>query len=161
MRVALRELAAEADPKRALLDALGDMQWYEPFHNLVLIATYIRPEKTTGGIYRPDRSLQEDRFQGVCGLVLRLGPMAFVEYGPYRFGPLARGRYTADGLVYLYHAPGSKGEKPLREGDWVIYRPSDAVEQFVRMRNKPDGVSCRLIEDAHIRGRVPDPSLVY
>lgn len=139
MRVALRELAQEADPKRAILEALGDMSWYEVFHNLVLIATFIRPEKTSGGIIRPDRSIAEDRFQGNAGLVLRIGPTAFKDESHLSFGGVT-----------------------IKEGDWVVYRPSDATEQFVRRVDKRgEGLSCRLIQDIHIRARVSDPGLIY
>ena len=139
MRVALRELAQEADPKRALFDALGDMSWYEVFHNLVLVASYIRPEKSAGGIIRPERSIQEDRFQGKAGMVIKIGPAAFADEGHVKF-------YGVN----------------VNIGDWVIYRTSDALEHFVRRVDAPgQGISCRLIQDIHIKGRVADPALVY
>jgi|ERR1043166_5063085 hypothetical protein len=138
MRVALRELAQQADPKRAIFEALGDLSWYEPFHNLVLIGTYIRPEKI-GSIIRPDKSVAEDRFQGIAGLVLRIGPGAFKDEGHIKFYGVS-----------------------VKEGDWIVFRPSDAIEQFIRKQGTVnDGVSCRLIEDSHIKGRVDDPSRIY
>jgi co-chaperonin GroES (HSP10) len=152
MRVALREIAAKQSrtfndpkdkvlvgPKQALLEALGDVSWYEPFHNLVLIATYVPPETSAGGIIIPDRSLAEARFQGVAGLVLRRGPAAFRDEGHVKFY----------GVM-------------VEEGDWIVYKPSDAMEQFVRKQGSgSDGVSVRLIQDIHIKGRVPDPALIY
>jgi co-chaperonin GroES (HSP10) len=139
MRVALRELAQQADPKSALLDALGDMSWYEVFHNLVLVASYIRPEKSAGGIIRPDNTLQEDRFQGKAGLVIKVGPAAFVDEGHVKFYGLT-----------------------VQSGEWVIYRTSDALEHFVRRIDTPgQGLSCRLIQDIHIKARVADPAFVY
>ena len=51
------------------------------------------------------------------------------------------------------------GVKPL---DWVVVRPSDGFEMFIRDRRKAnEGISVRLIEDVFIRGRVSDPSLIY
>lgn len=141
MRVALRELSeatAAKGPKAAIVDALGDMSWYEPFHNLVLIATYVPPDKI-GSIIVPDRTQAESRFQGVTGLVLRIGPGAFKDEGHVKFYGVT-----------------------VKEGDWIVYRPSDAQEQFVRKRGTVnDGVSVRLIQDSHIKARVPDPSLIY
>lgn len=142
MRVALRDIAQNVErtnPRQALLEALGDVSWYEPFHNLVLIATYVPPEKTKGGIIRPDRSMAEARFQGIAGLVLRVGPGAFKDEGHIKFYGVT-----------------------VKEGDWIVYRPSDAVEQFIRIKGTTnDGVSVRLIEDAHIKARIPDPDSIY
>jgi len=36
----------EVDPKKVLLDALGDIDDYKVFHNEIVVAVYIRPEKT-------------------------------------------------------------------------------------------------------------------
>lgn len=141
MRANLREIAraAENDPKQAIMDAVGDLDDYECFHNLVLVATYIGPEKTKGGIILADRSIAENRFQGKVGLVLKVGPLAFKDDNIAKFGGVT-----------------------VSPGDWVVYRPSDGIEHFVKdSRTVNDGVPCRLIEDAHIKGRVSDPAAVY
>jgi len=149
MRANLRTLseAAAANPAKALLDAAGDLSDYEVFHNLVLVATYIPPPRSLGKgpdgkeffLEKPDNSLSEDRFQGKCGLVLKCGPMAFVDDSATKFGGVS-----------------------ISKGDWVLYRPSDGFELFIRDRRKTnDGLSCRLIEDTFIRGCVSDPSLIY
>lgn len=140
MRTNLRALAEAAahNPAKSLLEAAGDLTDYEIFHNLVLVATYIAPEKV-GSLYMPDRRIDEDRFQGKIGLVLKVGPTAFVDDGAAKFGGL-----TVD------------------HGDWVVYRPTDGFEVFIRDRRKTnEGLSCRLIEDVFVRGRVSDPSLIY
>lgn len=140
MRAKLREIAAAAtfNPKKALLDAVGNIDGIEMFHNLVLVATYIEPEKTAGGIIRPDRTLAENRFQGKAALVLKLGPLAFKDDNIARFG----------GVM-------------LRPGDWVMVRPSDGLELFAVDESKSAGTSCRIFEDIHIKARVSDPSLIY
>lgn len=141
MRAKLREIAAAAavDPKQALLDSLPKSTTdYEVFHNRVLVATYVRPEQTKGGVYLPDKTLTEDRFQGKVGLVIALGPQAFEDDGAARFG----------------------GVK-LQPGDWVTYRPADGVEVFFVDDNGSEATPCRLIEDVHILGRTPDPALIY
>ena len=140
MRVNLREIARQssASPERALMDAVGDLSDYEVFHNFVLVSTYIAPEKV-GSIIMPDRKIDEDRFQGKVGLVLKCGPLAFVDDKVTRFGGVT-----------------------IRPGDWVVYRPSDGHELFIKDRRMVnDGVPVRLIEDTLIKGRVSDPSLIY
>ena len=139
-RAKLREIAqaAEYDPRQALVDAIGDISGYECFHNRVLVATYIRPEKTKGGIILADRSLQEDRFQGKVGLVLKTGPLAFVDDTSIKFGG-----------------------KQVEPGDWVLYQPSNGVEMFFVDENGRDGTPCRLLEDIHIIGRIDDPSKIW
>src|SRR5215467_569755 len=128
----LREIAARSadDPKGAILDQLPAdfLSSIEVFHNQVLVGTYIRPEKTTGGIYIPDKTLAEDRFQGKLGLVLKLGPLAFKDDNVAKFGGVT-----------------------LKEGDWVWFRPSDGMEFFTK--DKTGGVPCRVFEDTSIKGR--------
>jgi co-chaperonin GroES (HSP10) len=137
----LREIAqaAQNDPYAALMDALPKAAFeYEVFHSKVLVATYIPPERTKGGIIKPDRSLQEDRFQGKVGLVIKCGPLAFEDDRVNHFG----------------------GVK-IKPGDWVTYRPSDGIEIFFVDDNGRDAVPCRLIEDSNVLGRTPDPALIY
>ena len=140
MRAKLREVAQAAtrDPKQALLDSIDDISGIEMFHNLVLVATYIEPEKTAGGIIKPDRTLAENRFQGKCALVLKLGPLAFKDDNIARFGGVT-----------------------LKEGDWVMVRPSDGLELFTVDATGSAGTSCRIFEDINIKGRVSDPALIY
>jgi hypothetical protein len=148
MRTNLRALAeaARRDPAEPLLAAAGDLSDYEVFHNLVLVATYIPPPRMIDGpngtkveFYTSDRNLDEERFQGKCGLVLKWGPTAFKDDGVAKFG----GTH-------------------LKAGEWVWFRPTDGFECFIRDRSKSnEGLSCRLIEDVFVRGRVSDPSLIY
>lgn len=137
----LREIAqaAQHDPEQALLAALPEaVMQYEVFHNRVLVATYVSPEKTKGGIIRPDRTLAEDRFQGKVGLVIRMGPLAFKDDNVAKFG----------------------GVK-VEPGDWVTYRPSDGTEVFFVDPNGIGATPCRLLDDINILGRTPDPALIY
>lgn len=136
----LRDIAQAAafDPKQALLDAIGDYSGYECFHNRVLVATYVAPERSKGGIIMPDSVGQEGRFQGRCGLVLDLGPLAFRDDAVNKFG----------GIVVKPH-------------DWVVFTPSNGREIFFVDANGRDGVPCRIIEDAYIDGRIDDPSKLY
>ena len=87
------------DPKSALLKEVGDISNVEIFNNLVLVAIYIRPELTAGGIILTNNIRDEDKWQGKVGLVLKKGPTAF----------------THDWF---------KGQK-INENDWAVFRPSD------------------------------------
>ena len=138
MRARLHEIAQAADPRQGLVDSVGDLSGVEIFHNLVLLASYIAPEKTPGGIIRPHHSLVEDRFQSVVGLVLKCGPLAFKDDSIAKFGGVT-----------------------VNPGEWVLYRPSDTQEMFFRHLNTNEGTACRLIEDTLIKGRIADPATVY
>jgi|SRR5579883_598954 co-chaperonin GroES (HSP10) len=95
------EVIAQAkDPKQAIFDAVGDLTGVEVFSDLVLVGTFIRNEKTAGGIIMPTSHLQEDEFQGKVGLVLKSGPLAWL-----------------DGE----NEPGSNA----RPGTWVVYAIKD------------------------------------
>lgn len=140
MRADLRAISQAiegGDPRQALYAAVGSYaDQFEPFHNLVLVVTYIRPEKTKGGIIRPDRSQTEDRFQSKIGLVLKTGPLAFVDCGYAKFGGVA-----------------------VKPGDWIVYRTSDGWEMFIG--DGQSGVSVRMLEDSHVKARIADPATVY
>ena len=90
MKLNLRQLAEAAahDPAKPLWEAAGDLSDYEVFHNLVLVATYIEPVKVFKGpngedieFHSNDKAHEENRFQGKIGLVLKAGPVAFVDDG--------------------------------------------------------------------------------
>lgn len=140
-RLNLRQVAQAAidDPKKALLDSLGDISGLEIAHNQVMVATYIEPEITPGGIIKPDVALMENRFQGKVGLVVKVGPTAFVDNAilGVEFGSFA-----------------------VKEGDWVFYRASDGFEMY-SVKKGHEGTSCRLLSDTQIKGRVSDPALVW
>lgn len=148
MHVNLRaiSLAAAYDPKAALLEAAGSVDDFEPFHNQVLVATYIKPPKIMRGpngeeiiFHDTDRALEEERFQGKPALVLKVGPLAFLEQAPhYMFGGLT-----------------------IKPGDWVVVRPSDGLEMFMGSPKASNGASVRLFSDVNILARVADPSTIY
>jgi co-chaperonin GroES (HSP10) len=130
------------DARTVLVDAIGkdNIENFEPFHNLILIATYVRSDKTQGGIIiGGDRTRAEDRFQGKIGLVLKVGPTAFKGKTPESFGGIT-----------------------VKPGEWIMYKASDAHEFFFVDEKKPlDGSSARLIEDTLVMGRVADPERIF
>lgn len=106
---------------------------FEPLNDQILVATYMRPERTAGGILLAPKSQDEDRFQGRTGVLLKAGPDAF--------GVDARG--------YEW-----RGRKPA-PGDWLVFHYSDAREVMI------NGISCRTLRASAVHAIVADPSTVF
>jgi len=124
-------MSHEEDPKLKLLDQLGDISDIELFHNQVLLAVYLRPEKTKSGLILTADHLDEDRYQSKVGLLIKQGPLAFEQDGNW-----------FNGMTFQEH-------------DWLIFRPSDGWSITV------NGVLCRIFDDISIKGRAPHPDSVY
>ena len=120
------------DPKKELISVLGDTSNVEIFNNQILVAIYIRPEKTVGGIILTNTIRDEDKWQGKIGLVIKKGPSAFVDDSKNWFNGIT-----------------------LDVNDWVIFRPSDGWGLTI------NGIMCRLLDDTVIRGRVSHPDQVF
>ena len=121
----------EEDPRAELLKAVGDLSNVQVYNNLILVATYKRPEKTKSGIILTDTTRKEDEYQGKVGLVIKKGPLAFVDDKDTGF----------------------EGQN-VELGSWVVYRYSDGTPLSVH------GVHCRLIEDTHVKLAVASPDEV-
>lgn len=130
-------MAHDTDPRQEILNKLGDLSGIELFHNQILVATYVRPNKTKSGIHLTSRTTDEDKYQGKVGLVVKLGPQAFVDDDRTDF----------------------HGVK-VKEGDWIFYRPSDGWPQTFMGPGGP--VDCRIFDNEFlIRGRINAPDAVY
>ena len=127
------EVAHDVDPREAILNRVGDLKGVEIFGADVMVAIYERPNKTKSGIYLTDVTVSEDRFQGKVGLIVKKGPMAWVDDENVTF----------------------RDEDRCDVGDWVFFRPSDGWQMLV------NGVSCRMLDDTVVRGRVPDPDMIW
>jgi co-chaperonin GroES (HSP10) len=123
----------DVDPKQKILDEIGDLSTFEIFNNQVLVAVYMRPVKTKGGIFLPDSHLDEDKFQSKVGLVLKRGPVAFQPDPDH------------DWFANM----------TINDKDWVVFRPSDGWGVVV------NNVMCRMLDDTNIRGRVSRPDEVW
>lgn len=122
----------DSDPKDKLKKTVGDVSKVEIFNNQLLVAVYLRPEKTKSGIYMPDSHRDEDRHQSKVGLVLKKGPNAFVD----------------DTNVWFK-------DVNVEIGDWIVFRPSDGWQITV------NGVLCRILDDTYIKGRIDQPDRVW
>lgn len=122
----------DVDPAEAIRKEMGDISDIEIFHNQVLVAIYIRPEKTKSGLYLSSQTRDEDKYQGKVGLIIKKGADAFVD---------DTGKWF-------------KGVN-LDVGDWIYFRPSDGWQITVH------GQLCRILDDTDIRGRIPTPDTVW
>jgi len=122
----------ETDPKSVLLKDVGDVSHIEVFNMQVLVAVYIRPEKTKSGIILSDKTRDEDRYQSKVGLVIKKGPSAFVDESDKWFSGIN-----------------------VKEGDWIVFRPSDGWNITI------NGTLCRMLDDMSIRARISHPDQVW
>lgn len=122
----------DEDPAKVIRKAVGDLSKFRLMGNQVLVGIYLRPEKTKANIILPDTVRGEDAHQGKAGLVLLKGQKAFVSDSNYDFG-----------------------SDDVSVGDWVAVFVSDGRKIVV------NGALCRIIEDTHIRLKLPSPDCVY
>ena len=129
---AIEAVAQAEDAKKAIQEQVGDLSDVEVFGDMVLVGVYIRPEKTAGGIIRPQTNVQEDLWQGKAALVLKHGPDAF--------------RDPDTGRLYPQFAA---------VGDWCICKVGDGWGLNI------NGYPCKLVRDVSIRLKVKDPNVVF
>lgn len=122
----------EKDPKDAILADVGDIDDLKVFHNHVVLAIYMRPEKTASGIILPDQYRDEDRHQSKVGLVIKMGDDAFTDDTGRWFNGISVGMH-----------------------DWIVFRPSDGWSITI------NGVLCRCIRDVDARASVSHPDMVW
>lgn len=127
-----REMVHAESPAKVLMDQLGDIESVEIFNNQVLVAIYIRPTKTKSGILLPDTHVDEDKYQGKVGLVIKKGPSAFIDEDNKWFQGVN-----------------------VEVNDWVIFRPSDGWSISV------NNTLCRILDDTAVRGKVDAPDRVW
>lgn len=126
-----RPMFHEVDPRDELREKIGSLDDFEIFHNQVLCAIYMRPEKTRSGIILTDAARDEDKHQGKVGLIVKLGDKAFVPNEDWTW---------PDGIGL---------------NDWVYYRASEGWGVSV------NSVDCRILDDTNVRGRIERPDQVW
>ena len=126
------EISQAKDQKQAIINAVGDLAGIDIFSDLVLLGTYIRPEKTSGGIIRPKDNVVEDEHQGKVGLVLKKGPIA---YGDWEDD-------TSLGQNAALHT-------------WVVYQAANT------WKFQLNGVACSIVPYDRLRFRTDDPMKVF
>lgn len=126
----IESISKATDPKQAILDFVGDLSGFEVIGDRVLVGIYMRPEKTSGGIIRPDMNKAEDVWQGKVGLVLKWGPDAFVD---------------DNGELY---------EQRVEVGEWGVFFVGDGKPMEV---NK---APCRIVKSASFVAKINNPEMV-
>lgn len=132
---AIGKMALADNPKKAILDMVGDLSGVHLMADMVLLGTYIRPERTKGGIIRPGSNVEEDVWQGKVGLIIKMGPDAFEDTQDYVFNF------------------GESGKPKV--GDWVVFKVGDAWS--LNIKEFP----CRYIRDAGIKMVIDDPGVIF
>jgi co-chaperonin GroES (HSP10) len=122
----------DKDPADELIEKIGYIDDIDVFYNKVLVAVYMRPEKTKSKIIMPDQVRDEDKYQGKVGLVLKKGLTAFVDEGAAKF-----------------HG------QDVKVGDWLVFRPS------VGLKMEINGTLCILLQDVQVELRIPSPDIVF
>jgi len=128
----------DRDPKEVLRERVGLVPEGTVQLSKILVAVYQPPfaEKTSGGILltqmASDQDLEEYLWQGKVGLIVAMGPQAYVD----------------DDLTKFH---GTKNNI----GDWVWFRPSDGMACEV------NGVFCRVFTEAGIIGKIPHPDSIW
>ena len=122
----------EGNPADPIRKDIGDLSGVTIMSNQILVAIYVRPNVTKGGIIITDKTRDEDKYQGKVGLVLKTGPTAFKE---------------EDGKWF--------GGETVQPGDWVFFRVSDGWSIDI------NGYPCRIMDDVLVRGKVTHPDLVW
>jgi len=121
------------DPKKVIWDDLKDwLDKIQPTGSDCVVCVYERPKETAGGILIPENAsrVSEDKFQGVVGLIVKLGP---------NFGSHER----------------ALGLKPMPQvNDWVAFKTIDCVAFVLGKR------SMRLLQGNFIRMVLSDPDAV-
>jgi len=124
------------DPREVIWNAVGkDLELVEPMNQQVLVGLYIRPAtRTASGLEIAEEAIDEDRYQGKIGMVLKKGPRAFVD------DDWARVRFY--GMT-------------VEPGDWVVYRASDGLKGMIGDRE------VRFIPDIYIKAKIDHPDAVF
>jgi co-chaperonin GroES (HSP10) len=125
-------MKSEVNPRDELINKIGDTSGIELFNTQVLVAKFVRPQKTRGGILLTDNTRKEDIYQGKIGLVVAMGHSAFKEDDGKWFNYADIGLHT-----------------------WVMYRTSDGLDMLV------NDVDCKVLKDQAILGRVRDPLSIW
>lgn len=132
----------DQDPKEFIKDKIKPfIDGLEVMGEDVLLGVYDRGAykgdvKTTGGIILTAKNLDEDKYQGLACLILKMGPLAFVEDETHKYG----------------------SRKP-QVGDWVAVRKSEGFSFVVGSQDNSQ--HCRLMNERGVRLIISDPDSVW
>lgn len=134
-----------ADPKQELWKKVGDLKSIRLRSYQILVAVYLSPKvkKLASGmlLHVPDSVADEDRYQGKVGMIIKMGPLAFVDD-------------VANGVTFL-------PEDKCKPGDWIVFRASDGWQVTLTGKGSTESVLCRVFVEADIRAVIDSPDAVW
>jgi hypothetical protein len=136
----------EEDPRDKIFRKAGNLDNIEVFNAQVLVAVYVRPARTVGGIILTAQTTDEDFYQSKVGLILKKGPSAFKDESGEWF----------------------KNET-FNIGDWVVLRPSDGWSMVKPIMGghaeetdyQSKALLLRIFRDIDVRMRIQHPDAIY
>lgn len=138
--MALVQMRHDVDPKKKIMDFMNPfLKDIEVMGEDVLLGVYVRPNISKGGIMLTDKTREEDVYQGLACVILKMGPLAFVEDENHKYGSV----------------------KP-KIGDWVAVRKSEGFSFKVGSSPKEeDQMPCRLMNERGVRLVISNPDSVW
>lgn len=119
--------------KAAIFEELGDLSSVKIPMARILVAIFRRPEKR-GSLYIPDKVRDEDIYQGVAGLVVKMGEHC----------------YEANDTIDFREAD------RCQVGDWIMFRRGECI------RTRLWGRECVLLESERgVKMVLPYPDMVF
>lgn len=120
------------EPKERVLDpSLADQSLIDrmpsPTGWRLLILPYRGKGKTEGGLYLPDKVIEDNQISTQVGFVLKMGPMAYKDPEKFPSGPWCA------------------------EKDWVMFA------RYAGSRFKIDGGEVRILNDDEILAKIQEP----
>ena len=120
------------EPQERVLDpSLADQSLIDrmpsPTGWRLLILPYRGKGKTEGGLYLPDKVVEDNQISTQVGFVLKMGPMAYKDPEKFPSGPWCA------------------------EKDWVMFA------RYAGSRFKIDGGEVRILNDDEILAKIMDP----
>lgn len=122
------EFDASLSEEDMAMEAL-DQDLVKPSGYQLLVVLYREPEKTSGGIFKPDSLIDRETTASICGLVLAIGSDAYVDTPARKWpsGPLCK---KGDFIMFRSYT-GTRFR--IRGGGSTEFRliPDDAVDAVV------------------------------
>ena len=120
------------EPQERVLDpSLADQSLIDrmpsPTGWRLLILPYRGKGKTEGGLYLPDKVVEDNQISTQVGFVLKMGPMAYIDPEKFPSGPWCA------------------------EKDWVMFA------RYAGSRFKIDGGEVRILNDDEILAKIQEP----
>lgn len=126
------KMVHSVDPADEIWKNVGDLSGFQIAGNQILVGIYLRPEKTQSGLYLAQTTRDEDIHQGKSGLCLLKGPSAFLSDDNYDFKSF-----------------------DVAIGEWIASWVSDGRKIVINKQ------ICRVLEDHHVRLKIPSPDCVF